>query len=1221
MTSSPNAAVAVLVATANRPKLLNRALRSIEGQTLSPAHIFVVDDSARDDSKAQTEHIARKHANVKFLRNTRTKGAAGAWNDGLDHLLRITPDPAQLYVAILDDDDEWEPEHLQTCLETAASGRFDIVAAQLWRHEDDAEPKLCMPPESLDAADFLVGNPNIQGSNLFCRLSVMLEAGLFDEWLPSCTDRDLCIRIADLPSVLYGTTKRTTVHHYASESLPRLSTPRQQAKNDGLTRFFAKYQGRMSADQRAAFKERAARLFGWHEAELSERQQLPAAPTLGTPIDSSDTSPTSASTLPHIVLGVIADTAALADLERLLGDLRNLAAQPELAGFDVVVLENSHVKSPNRELRDLAEGERKRGLHIHLVDRARHVEDARCGRVHDGGASEGRYLRIAPARTVLQSYLYAFAKRRPGAIVWIVDDDLRLDPLVASADGHFRHRPQPLPRAFHKLQALRDSGDADVVIGRCTGAPPLPFAATVRTQMVDLVASLIWLAAQSPSAALPDRATENASLRDERRDYYYDLSRKETDRLETPFWATPGYDGQTVGEAFEHLASRAERMLAGEQLFRPLVVEANDADPLAVGKGLQRGGNTFVLDIETLRLAPNPAPAIDGRPTRRSDMMWALLQERHLGRKVVTMPLALHQDRSRVAVGELDVDRILDDMRGYALFSALDAVSEVFSGDDMEGIQLAAEPEIERFLSRVRKFMNERLAAFRLSFYRVRGLARVLRQLVESDAAWWHDEPYEPARVSLRSFCDRLDRSYATSVLACIERGVAQLNNAQLRTFLAELPDQLEDHHARLADVTELAYGFNDDRIANAKAVAGRLTNPVGPLNALGCGGEGVALTDGEHVYKVFDYWKSWQRNATLVYLRTLVGAWRDTHSLYPLLALREQGRDALLIYPFEPSKPYTGGYGRGLVDLLAECWQFRVACRNLHPDNLRVVGDRVRLIDYGSDIRPLEDDREFATMCQRAWLSLRCHDRADLKAMMRQALRDTRLPELQGFEAFHDAVLRMTGERETRQDIALELCGEPKRVLDYGCGNGTAAKVLADRGAQVLGYDPDPTRTKRWQERRNGASNLRFTTARDEVVNSAPFDLVVCQRVLCTVDDAEMRLILQDLRDAVAADGRVVVTLCDPHFTLAGPTPEADRELPAGARYENTFVWHKTVRTSGRKRREVHRPEETLLAEFARVGLRKTRRTTVPTVSLMDFMPASDHLAFELVVNKEARR
>ena len=117
------------------------------------------------------------------------------------------------------------------------------------------------------------------------------------------------------------------------------------------------------------------------------------------------------------------------------------------------------------------------------------------------------------------------------------------------------------------------------------------------------------------------------------------------------------------------------------------------------------------------------------------------------------------------------------------------------------------------------------------------------------------------------------------------------------------------------------------------------------------------------------------------------------------------------------------------------------------------------------------------------------------------------------------------------------------------------------------------------------------------------------------------MRGILDDLRSAVAKDGRVVVTLCDPHFTFCGPTPEAERELPPGARYEDTFVWHKTVRTSGRQRRDVHRPEEALLAEFARVGLREVRRVTVPTVELVNFTPASDHLAFELAPDADTPR
>ena len=1217
MTSDQDAAVAVLVATANRPKLLARALRSIERQTLPPVRIVVVDDS-NSKFRRPIMRLVKQHPAVKYLRNTRSKGAAGAWNDGLDHLLRDTPDPRRLYVAILDDDDEWEPHHLQTCFEAATSRQFDLAAAALWRHEDGKAPKLCPPPESLNAAEFLVGNPNIQGSNLFCRLSVLLEAGLFDEWLPSCTDRDLCIRIADLPGVLYGTTEKITVHHHAGQSHERLSTPGGQAKNKGLSRFFAKYRGRMSGDQQTAFRERAARLFDWQETSPK-----PALPT------SASTPPDSAleaadGPMPHLVVGTIAGSSALGDLTRLLGDLHTLAAQAEgLAGLDVVVLENGQSRRPSRKLRDLAERERQRGLRIHLVDRARHIEDAEAGRVVDGGASKGRYLGIAPARTVLQSYLYVFAKRRPGAIVWIVDDDLRLDPLVADAKGRWQRQSQSLPPALRQLRALRENGKADVVIGGCTGDPPVPFAATVRTQMVDLAASLAWLASQDPQARLPDRAMENAALRRGRRDYYYDLSRKETDRLETPFWVTPETEGERVGEAFERLARRAERILAGEQLFRPLVIEAG-TDPLALGEGLQRGGNTFVLDIEALRLAPNPSPAVNGRPTRRSDMMWALLQERYFNRKVVTVPLALRQDRSGVALNGLDVDKVLDDMRGYALFSALDDFSEVFTNDAEMRLRLAAAP-VARFVRRVRKFLNERLAAFRLSFYRVRGLASVVRALAESDAAWWRDEKYQDSRDRLRAFCARLESAYAGDVLADIEQAVCAIQDSEIKTFLTELPAELDNHRARLADVSGMTGGFEAERIANAKAVARRLAKPAGALAALGCGGEGVSLTDGKHVYKVFDYWKSWQLDSTLDYLRTLVGAWRDTRSLYPLLAFTQEGRDAVLTYPFESSEPYAGGHGPGLVNLLVECRQQGVVCRNIHPDNLRVVGERVRLIDYGSDIRPLEDDYEFTTMCQRAWLSFRCHDRADLKALMRQALRRADLPEIAGFERFHEAVLRMTGERKACEDIALQLAGQPKRVLDYGCGNGRVAKALAEGGAEVLGYDPDTTRWKRWRTLDNSTDALRFTNERDEVHESAAhrrFDLVVCQRVLCTVeDDAEFRAILENLRTAVAADGRVVVTLCDPHFTFCGPTPEAERDLPPNARYEDTFVWHKTVRTSGRKRREVHRPEEQLQAAFARVGLRETRRVTVPTVDLVDFRPASDHVAFELTPTDEVPR
>ena len=1202
--------VAVLVATADRPTLLtSRALPSIEKQTRPPDRVVIVDDSTGDEAE-RTERAIRgwrpPGVDVEFLRNRRTKGAAGAWNTGIDHLLRTGGDPDRLHVAILDDDDRWGPRHLEACLEAAETRGLDMVAAPFRRIEEGAAPRLTRPPPNLDAADFLVGNPGIQGSNPVVRLGVLLEAGMFDESLASCTDRDLCIRIAELPGVRYGVASETTVDHFACASRPRLSTPGSAAKREGLDRFCRKHGGRMSEDQRKEFGDRAYRYFGWTEPEAGTatgRAVSPPAP-LRPPVPGP---------APHLIVGVIADTERLENVDGLLVDLRGLAEDPGLSGLDVLVLENGRGRASDRSLRGLVERERMEGSRVHLVDRARHTEDASNGLVPDGGAGEGRRLAIAPARTVLQSYLYAFAARRPGAVVWIVDDDMRLDPLMAADDGRLSRRRPDVAPFLRELRRRHAGGEFDIVVGAYTGAPPLPFAATVRVQLVDLAASLHWLAVRDPRAPLPDRGAENADLRSGRRDYYYDLSRKETDRLETPFWIVPAFPGETVGEAFERISTTAERILAGEQIFRPLAVEAG-IDPLnSLDDGFQRGGNTFVLDIEALRLAPNPSPAVGGRPSRRSDMIWALLQDRCFRRRVASMPFPLYHDRSYVPVDKLDTERVVDDIRGYAAFSALVETPGAFEAADGPGFALAR-GIAEDFADRVRKYLEERLAAFRLSFYRVRGLMRVLRRLVNDKEAWWGGERHDPARTRLLEFCDRLARSYTMEALDRIERGARELENREIQEFLARLPEEIKEHRERLSQFPILARSLENERTANARAVAARLAGPVGPLAVLGSGMEGVAFGDGARVFKVFDYWTRSHRVDAPAFLRSLVGAWNDTRCLYPILDFHEAGHRAVLVYPYEASQPYAGGHGPGMVQLLAECRRHGIVCRNLYPANLRVVDERVRLIDYGSDVRPLHDDREFAAMCRRAWLCYRWADRPDLKRIMHRALDDAGIPELEGFKRFYDAVRRVAGLHETPEDVVLGLAGRPEHVLDYGCGSGRLAGLLADRGARVQGYDPDGARGTRWESLRAEAGRLRFTRDRTEALTAGPFDLVICRRVLCTVEEEEeMRAILRDLRAAVAERGRVIVAVCDPHFTFGAPTPEADRELPPGACYESAFVWRKRIRATGRTRRDVHRPERMLLRAFARAGLAVCRRVEAPTVDLERFEPASDLLAFQL--------
>ena len=1203
--------VAALVATCNRPDLLNtRALPSIAQQSQTPIRVVVVDDSDDADA-AQTEAIVRdwRHggSRIEYLPNRRTKKrAAGAWNTGLDHLLRTCDDPIRLFVAILDDDDEWVPDHLRRCLAAAETQRLDVVASGFWRIEEGAEPKLVTPPESLEASGFLVGNPGIQGSNLVCRLRVLLEAGLFDESLQSCTDRDLCIRLADLPDVYYGAVTEPTVRHFACASRARLSTPGSSAKKEGLDQFYRKWRCRMSDAVHAAFLARARDLFGWAAPE-------PKVPNIVTADGVSLSSAAPKQAPPHLIVGTIANPEQLEDVAGLLADLRKQVDDPDLSGHDVLILENGNCRKPDAALRNLVEDHRAAGLRVHLVDRARHLEDAAQGLVADGGVSKGKRLPIAPARTVLQSYLYAFAKGRPGAVMWIVDDDMRLNPLVAKDNGRLQRRPQKLAPMVRELRRLHAGGELDIAIGTNSGAPPLPFAATVRVQLVDLVASLQWLALLEPQAALPDRSLDNTVLRATRRDYYYDLSRKETDRLETPFVVTPAFPGESAGDTFTRLASAAERILAGEQVFRPLAIAAG-IDPLAsVDRGLQRGGNTFVFDVEALRLAPNPSPTIAGRPSRRSDMIWTLLQERYFGRRVFTLPIALHHDRSHVQPAELDVKRIVDDVRGYALFSALKDVGGIFTVSDDQHMELA-QAKVQRFTIRVGKYLEERLAAFRLSFHRVRGLKRMLRQLVEDGEKWWREGRYEEARTRLRSFCECLDRCYKVDVLNRIEDGARALRPPQIREFLGQLPCEISAHRNRLSEYPALAAAIEPERTANAKAIASTLAAPVGLLTVLGHGMEGVALSDGKQVFKVFDYW--WKSSSTVsapAYLRTLVGKWKDAKCLYPILDFQEGGHRAVLVYPFEPSEPYTGGHGPGMVDLLAECWQHGVVCRNIHPDNLRVVDGRVRLIDYGSDIRPFAAG-EFVTMCQRAWLSYRWANRPNLAQIMRRALKDDGIAELDGFDRFHEAVRRATGQHET-PDVVFDWAREGGHVLDYGCGYGKLAGKLAECGGEVMGYDPDAALVGRWARLASGGDDLQFTHNRAEVLAAGRFDLVICARVLCTIlDDGDFRTVLHDLRSLVTESGRVIVTVCDPHFTFGGlQAAETERTLPCDADYEHTFVWRKKLRATGRARCDVHRPERTLRRAFARAGLAVCRRVEIPTVDLQRFEPASEQLVFEL--------
>ena len=177
----------VVVATHNVERLgflTGRCLPSIAKQTFKADLVIVVSDNDPSADFLNDDHIrscfdADDRKKVCLIPNNRTRGnsGTGSWNSGI--LSALASFGHDCWVAILDDDDEWNINHIESCLKAANENCMWVVSGIVRisssgrRYENLLESKPT-------ADDFFTANPGIQGSNLFVRVSALLGAGLFE---------------------------------------------------------------------------------------------------------------------------------------------------------------------------------------------------------------------------------------------------------------------------------------------------------------------------------------------------------------------------------------------------------------------------------------------------------------------------------------------------------------------------------------------------------------------------------------------------------------------------------------------------------------------------------------------------------------------------------------------------------------------------------------------------------------------------------------------------------------------------------------------------------------------------------------------------------------------------------------------------------------------------------------------------------------------------------
>jgi len=188
--------ISAIVPCHNAGRWIGATLASVAAQRHRPHEVIVIDDASTDDSVSQIE---RSGVTVKLLRS-KALNAAAARNAGID---AATGD----WLAILDADDVWYPNHLARAVELLSKTE-DV--AFMSNHDwislegtdipipDEAVCKLSAPRSGLSVDDYYrIGKDGFHfgHSTVLYRRARVLEVGAFDVTQKRRHDIDLWLRV------------------------------------------------------------------------------------------------------------------------------------------------------------------------------------------------------------------------------------------------------------------------------------------------------------------------------------------------------------------------------------------------------------------------------------------------------------------------------------------------------------------------------------------------------------------------------------------------------------------------------------------------------------------------------------------------------------------------------------------------------------------------------------------------------------------------------------------------------------------------------------------------------------------------------------------------------------------------------------------------------------------------------------------------------------------
>jgi hypothetical protein len=208
--------VSAVIPSRNRPQFVRRAVLSALSQTFTDLEVLVVVDGPDATTVKVLEQM--NDPRLRVIELEESVGASEARNIG-------AAQAHGKWVALLDDDDEWQPTKIEKQL-TAAEGvtsRFALVVCSfvLKTETMEAVAPRRLPRHSEPISEYLFGSPRngFQTSGFFCSRDLMLQEpwrrlkGLQDiDWFLRVTaDPDVQLAIVPDPLCVYWTESENTI--------------------------------------------------------------------------------------------------------------------------------------------------------------------------------------------------------------------------------------------------------------------------------------------------------------------------------------------------------------------------------------------------------------------------------------------------------------------------------------------------------------------------------------------------------------------------------------------------------------------------------------------------------------------------------------------------------------------------------------------------------------------------------------------------------------------------------------------------------------------------------------------------------------------------------------------------------------------------------------------------------------------------------------------------